>query len=244
MISASTTKRSGPHPIIRWLFSSIGKKTIVALTGIALAAFVTGHLLGNFTIFLGPDWINAYAKHLADLGPMLWVIRLALLGILVAHIFFIALLWKENQAARPKKYLASDPIQTTVFARSMRLSGIIVLAFIVFHLAHFTVRIIDPSYQHMDTMLDGHEVHDVFKMVVVGFSNPWIVAVYLIGLFLLTLHLSHGLGSLFQTLGITNRRLRPLLEFVTKAYAWLLFLGYASIPISILVFGLGKGISK
>ncbi len=244
MISASTTKRSGPHPIIRWLFSSIGKKTIVALTGIALAAFVTGHLLGNFTIFLGPDWINAYAKHLADLGPMLWVIRLALLGILVAHIFFIALLWKENQAARPKKYLASDPIQTTVFARTMRLSGIVVLAFIVFHLAHFTVRIIDPSYQHMDTMLDGHEVHDVFKMVVVGFSNPWIVAVYLIGLFLLTLHLSHGLGSLFQTLGITNRRLRPLLEFVTKAYAWLLFLGYASIPISILVFGLGKGISK
>ena len=244
MISASTTKRSGPHPIIRWLFSSIGKKTIVALTGIALAAFVTGHLLGNFTIFLGPDWINAYAKHLADLGPMLWVIRLALLGILVAHIFFIALLRKENQAARPKKYLASDPIQTTVFARSMRLSGIIVLAFIVFHLAHFTVRIIDPSYQHMDTMLDGHEVHDVFKMVVVGFSNPWIVAVYLIGLFLLTLHLSHGLGSLFQTLGITNRRLRPLLEFATKAYAWLLFLGYASIPISILVFGLGKGISK
>ncbi len=244
MISASTTKRSGPHPIIRWLFSSIGKKTIVALTGIALAAFVTGHLLGNFTIFLGPDWINAYAKHLADLGPMLWVIRIALLGILVAHIFFIALLWKENQAARPKKYLASDPIQTTVFARTMRLSGIVVLAFIVFHLAHFTVRIIDPSYQHMDTMLDGHEVHDVFKMVVVGFSNPWIVAVYLIGLFLLTLHLSHGLGSLFQTLGITNRRLRPLLEFVTKAYAWLLFLGYASIPISILVFGLGKGISK
>ena len=244
MISASTTKRSGPHPIIRWLFSSIGKKTIVALTGIALAVFVTGHLLGNFTIFLGPDWINAYAKHLADLGPMLWVIRLALLGILVAHIFFIALLWKENQAARPKKYLASDPIQTTVFARSMRLSGIIVLAFIVFHLAHFTVRIIDPSYQHMETMLDGHEVHDVFKMVVVGFSNPWIVAVYLIGLFLLTLHLSHGLGSLFQTLGITNRRLRPLLEFVTKAFAWLLFLGYASIPISILVFGLGKGISK
>lgn len=244
MISASTTTRSGPHPIILWLFSSIGKKTIVALTGIALAAFVTGHLLGNFTIYLGPDWINSYAKHLADLGPMLWVIRLALLGILVAHIFFIALLWKENTAARPKKYLASDPIQTTVFARTMRLSGVIVLAFIVFHLAHFTVRIIDPSYQHMDTMLDGHEVHDVFKMVVVGFSNPWIVAVYLIGLFLLTLHLSHGLGSLFQTLGITNRRVRPLLEIVTKAYAWLLFLGYASIPISILVFGLGKGISK
>ena len=244
MISAPSSTRSGPHPLFLWLFSSIGKKTIVALTGILLVLFVTGHLLGNFTIFLGPDWINSYAKHLQDLGPLLWVIRASLLGILVAHIFFTMLLWKENQAARPKKYLASDPIQTTVFARTMRLSGLIVLAFIIFHLAHFTVRIVDPAYQHMDTMLDGHEVHDVYAMVVKGFSVPWIVVVYIVGLFLLTLHLSHGLGSLFQTLGITNQRLRPMLELVTRAYAWLLFVGYASIPIAIFVFGLGKGIVK
>jgi succinate dehydrogenase / fumarate reductase cytochrome b subunit len=96
----------------------------------------------------------------------------------------------------------------------------------------------------MDTMLDGHEVHDVYAMVVKGFSVPWIVVVYVVGLFLLTLHLSHGLGSLFQTLGITNQRLRPMLELVTRAYAWLLFVGYASIPIAIFVFGLGKGIVK
>jgi len=244
MISASSTKRTGPHPIVLWLFSSIGKKTIVALTGIALVLFVTGHLLGNFTLFLGPDWINSYAKHLQDLGPMLWVIRFGLLGVVVLHIFFTMLLWKENHAARPKKYLASDPIKTTIFARTMRLTGLIVFAFIIFHLAHFTVRVVDPSFQHMETTLDGHEVHDVFKMVVVGFSNPWVVAIYLVSLFLLTLHLSHGIGSLFQTLGITNRTLRPILEIATRAYAWALFVGYASIPISILVFGLGKGIVK
>ncbi len=244
MISASPTQRTGPNPILRWLFSSIGKKTVVAVTGILLVAFVTGHLIGNFTIYLGPDWINAYAKKLHDLGPMLWVIRAGLLGILVLHIYFTMLLWKENHAARPKKYLASDPIKTTVFARTMRLSGLIVFAFIIFHLAHFTVRVVDPSFQHMETTLAGHEVHDVFKMVVVGFSNPWVVAVYLVSLFLLTFHLSHGIGSLFQTLGITNRRIRPLIEFVTRAYAWLLFIGYASIPISILVFGLGKGTVK
>jgi len=241
MISASSTTRSGPHPIVRWVLSSIGKKTIVALTGIALVLFVTGHLVGNFTIYLGPDWINSYAKHLQDLGPLLWAIRAALLAILVTHIFFTMLLWKENQNARPAKYLASDPIRTTVFARTMRLSGIVVFAFIIFHLAHFTVRIVDPAFQHMDTMLDGHKVHDVFAMVVAGFCIPWVVLVYIAGLFLLTLHLSHGIGSLFQTLGITNRRIRPLLEIATQAYAWLLFLGYISIPVSIFVFGLGKG---
>ncbi|MDX2081624.1 MAG: succinate dehydrogenase cytochrome b subunit [Terrimicrobiaceae bacterium] len=240
MISATSTKRTGPPPLLLWVMSSIGKKTIVALSGIALVLFVTGHLLGNMTIYLGPDWINSYAKHLADLGPMLWVIRFGLLTVVVLHIFFTMLLWKENQSARPQKYVAYDPVKTTVASRTMRLSGLIVLAFIVFHLAHFTVRIIDPSYQHMETMLDGHEVHDVFKMVVIGFSNPWIVAVYLVGLFLLTLHLSHGIGSLFQTLGITNRRLHSSLVLFSRAYAWALFVGYASIPISILVFGVGR----
>lgn len=241
MISASPTTRTGPNPVFRWLFSSIGKKTVVALTGIALVLFVTGHLLGNFTIYLGPDWINAYAKHLQDLGPLLWVIRLGLLAVVGLHIFFTMLLWKENQEARPKKYIRQDPIKTTLAARTMRLSGLFVLAFIVFHLAHFTLRIVDPAFQHMDTTLDGHKVHDVYKMVVVGFSNPWVSAFYLLGLFLLTKHLSHGIGSLFQTLGITNATVRPTIDLVARTYAWLLFIGYASIPISILVFGLGKG---
>lgn len=234
MISAPSKTRRGPHPILLWLLSSIGKKTIVALTGICLVLFVTGHLLGNFTIYLGPDWLNAYALHLQSLGPILWVIRIGLLAVVGAHILFTMLIWKENQAARPKKYIASDPIQTTVFARTMRLSGLCVLAFIVFHLAHFTLQIVDPSFKHLETMLDGHEVHDVFRMVVLGFSNVPVSLLYIGGLFLLTLHLSHGIGSLFQTLGFTNRTTRPLIELATKAYAWLLFLGYISIPVSVL----------
>lgn len=234
MISAPSTTRRGPHPILLWLLSSIGKKTIVALTGIALVLFVTGHLIGNFTIYLGPDWLNSYAVHLQGLGPLLWVIRLGLLGVVGFHILFTMLLWKENQAARPKKYIASDPIQTTVFARTMRLSGLCVLAFIVFHLAHFTLCVVDPSFKNLHTTLDGHQVHDVYKMVILGFSNVPVSLIYIVGLFLLTLHLSHGIGSLFQTLGITNRSTRPVIELATKAYAWLLFLGYISIPISVL----------
>jgi len=234
MISATSTRRSGPHPIISWLLSSIGKKTVVALTGIVLLMFVTGHLIGNFTIYLGRDWLNWYAAHLQSLGPLLWIIRLSLLGIVGAHILFTMLLWKENQAARPKKYIASDPIKTTVFARTMRLSGLIVLAFIIFHLAHFTAGLVDPSFKHMEAMLDGHEVHDCYGMVVAGFSNVPVVIIYLIGLTLLTMHLSHGIGSLFQTLGITNRRIRPLVEIATRGIAWLLYLGYISIPLAVL----------
>jgi succinate dehydrogenase / fumarate reductase cytochrome b subunit len=242
--SSASSARSGPCAAQLWIFSSIGKKTIVAATGILLVLFVIGHLLGNLTIFLGPDVLNAYAKKLQDLGALLWVIRFGLIGVLVAHIYFTMLLWKENQKARPKKYIAADPIKTTVFARTMRLSGLIVLAFVVFHLAHFTARVVDPSFKNMVADLGGHEVHDVYAMVVKGFSNGPVVAVYVIGLFLLTFHLSHGLASLFQTLGITNRRIRGAYEMAGRGIAWLLFLGYISIPLAIYIFNLGKGIAR
>lgn len=233
-----------PISFVRWIFSSVGKKTVVALTGIVLVLFVTGHLAGNMTIFFGPNLINAYAMHLRDLGPFLWVIRLGLLLTVGFHIYFTMLLWKENAASTPQKYAVSAPMKTTVFSRTMRLSGLFVLAFIVFHLAHFTLLWVDPSFASYHTELNGHEVHDVYKMVIVGFSNPIVSAIYIIALFLLAFHLSHGIGSLFQTLGITNKRLRGVYEGIARLIAWVLFFGYISIPTSILVFGLGKNIIK
>ena len=101
-MGASTTSAARkPSPVTAWLFSSIGKKTVVAVTGILLVLFVIGHLLGNLTFFCGPDWINAYAVHLRDLGPLLWVVRLGLLAAVGLHIFFTMKLWQENHAARP-----------------------------------------------------------------------------------------------------------------------------------------------
>lgn len=229
-------------PLVAWLFSSIGKKTVVALTGILLVLFVVGHLVGNLTIFLGPDAINTYAVKLRDLGPLLWVIRLGLLAVVTLHIVFTMMVWKENQAARPQKYAVFDPIKTTVFARTMRLTGLIVLAFIAFHLAHFTLLWIDPSFARLHTELDGREVHNVYAMVVLGFRNPLVSGFYLFSLALVAFHLSHGIGSLFQTLGLSNKTLRPLFENGARVVAWALFAGYAAIPVSILVFGLGKGI--
>ena len=143
------------------------------------------------------------------LGPLLWVIRLALLATVVLHIGFTMLIWKENQAARPQKYAVNAPIKTTIFARTMRLTGLIVLAFIAFHLAHFTLHLINPSYATLHTDLDGQQVHDVYRMVV---------------------------------LGLSSQTLRPVYEATGRIVAWALFAGYAAIPVSVLFFGLGKGV--
>lgn len=239
--SASSSPAQGLlHAPVAWLFSSIGKKSVVAVTGIALVLFVIGHLLGNLTFFFGPNAINSYAMHLRDLGPLLWVARIGLLGAVGLHIFFTMLVWKENQAARPQKYAVNAPMKTTVFARTMRLTGLIVVAFIVFHIAHFTLWLIDPQYSSYHTELHGKEVHDVYRMVVTGFSNPFVSLFYIFSLALVASHLSHGIGSLFQTLGVTSKRMRPVYETAGKVLAWTLFAGYAAIPVSILL-GVGKG---
>ncbi len=214
------------------LSSSIGRKWIVAITGVLLILFVIGHLLGNLTIFPGPNWINAYAEHLQSLGPFLWVIRLILLTIVGLHITCTILLWKENRAATPQKYAVTNTLQTTIYARSMRLTGLVVLAFIIFHLAHFTWQGFNPETR---TWLDDQGRHDVYRMVIAGFSNPFVSAFYLLAVGLLAMHLSHGIASLFQTLGLTTAKLRPFFERAGRLIALLIFLGYASIPLAVLL---------
>jgi succinate dehydrogenase / fumarate reductase cytochrome b subunit len=167
-----------------------------------------------------------------------------MLTCVVLHIWFTMLLWKENLAAHPQKYAVFAPMKTTIFARTMRLTGLFVLAFVVFHLAHFTLLIVDPGYANYHADLHGREVHDVYRMVIVGFQNPLISLFYIIALALLAFHLSHGIGSLFQTLGVTDKRMRAYYEAGAGILAWVLFVGYASIPISILLFGLGNGVVK
>lgn len=214
--------------------SSIGRKWVVALTGIVLVLFVIGHLLGNLSIFLGPDAINGYALFLQNLGEILWAIRLVLLACVVLHIWFTIALWRENRAARPQKYAVKNDIETTVYARLMRLSGLTVLAFIIFHLAEFTWQAFTPEYRSWH---DSQGRHDVYRMVIAGFSNPFVTGFYIIAIGLLAMHLSHGIASLFQTLGITTAKMRPLFERSGRTVAWIIFAGYISIPLAVF-FGL------
>ena len=214
------------------LSSSIGRKWIVALTGICLILFVIGHMLGNFTFFFGPDWINAYAEHLQGLGFFLWVIRIALLAVVGTHILFTILLWHENMRANPGKYAVRNTLETTLYARSMRLTGLVVLAFIIFHVVHFTWQGFNPETRLWH---DAEGRHDVYRMMVAGFSNVPVSGFYILAVGLLAMHLSHGIASLFQTLGLSTARMRPRYELAARIIGWLIFAGFASIPLSVLI---------
>jgi succinate dehydrogenase / fumarate reductase cytochrome b subunit len=213
--------------------SSIGKKFIVAATGVVLILFVVGHLLGNLQIFLGPDWVNSYAEHLRALGPLLWAIRIFLLVNLLLHIYFTISLAIENRRARPVSYKKKDYIKATFASRYMAMSGLIVLAFILYHLAHFTVRVTDPRFLLLKA--DPLNRYDVYSMMVYGFQNIFVSGFYILGMFLLALHLSHGTSSFFQSLGLNDKKLTPRLATAGRVFAWLIFIGYTSIPVAVLL---------
>lgn len=213
--------------------SSVGKKIIVALTGIILILFIIGHLIGNLLIFLGPGWINGYAEHLRELGPILWLIRVLLFITVVIHIYVTILLAIENRRARPERYVKKEYAKASFASRSMVMSGLIVLAFIIYHIAHFTVRVTDPRFALLKHDPLNH--YDVYSMMVYGFQNVYVSAFYLVGMFLLALHLSHGASSFFQSLGLNDQKLTPRLARWGRIFAWLIFIGYMSIPVAVLL---------
>jgi succinate dehydrogenase / fumarate reductase cytochrome b subunit len=213
--------------------SSVGRKIIVAVTGVILILFVIGHLLGNLQIFLGPEWINSYAEHLRDLGPLLWVIRAFLLVTVLTHIYYTIRLVIENRHARPEHYRRKEIVKATLASRTMAMSGLILLAFIIYHLLHFTVRTTDPSFLTLPKDPLGH--YDVYSMMILGFQHPVVSGFYVLSTFLLALHLSHGSSSFFQSLGLNNQKLTPRLAFAGRVFAWLLFVGYSSIPAAVLL---------
>ncbi len=206
---------------------------MVAVSGLILLGFIIGHLLGNLQIFLGPDWINSYAEHLQSLGPILWAIRAFLLVTVIAHIYYTIRLAIDNRRARPARYAEKHYVKATFASRYMWLSGLVVLAFILYHLAHFTLVVADPHLRALKP--DALNRHDVFSMMVYGFRNPIVSAFYLLSMFLLMLHLTHGASSFFQSLGLNDKRLNPRLAWWGRVFAWLIFLGYCSIPIACLI---------
>ncbi len=206
---------------------------IVAVTGLILLAFIIGHLLGNLQIFLGPEWINSYAEHLRQLGPLLWLIRAFLLLSVVLHILYTIRLALDNRRARPVRYARKEHVKATFASRYMWLSGLVVLAFIVYHLAHFTVRVADPRFLLLKA--DPLNRYDVYSMMVYGFQNVIVSTFYIIAMFLLTLHLTHGASSFFQSLGLNDKNLTPKLARAGRIFAWLIFLGYTAIPVAVLL---------
>ena len=226
----------------------------MALTGLVLVLFVLGHMLGNLQIFLGAEVINAYAYKLHNVLPpaALWAVRLVLLGTIAIHIWAAISLTLDNRRARPQGYDEDKPIQATYGARTMRMSGIILLSFIIFHIAHYTVRVVPtmeyddpavmspvevPLVKHGEVVLkDGQPImtFNVNDMMVDGFQVWWVSAFYIVATALLCLHLSHGFSSMFQSMGLRNSLWRKRLDRVALAYGWVIFLGFAIIPVATL----------
>jgi len=215
--------------------STIFAKTVMALTGLALFLFVVGHLAGNLQIFSGRDAVNSYAELLKHSGPLLWTVRIGLLILLLLHLVSATQVTLRSRAARPVAYTMLQPVRSTYASRTMLMTGLILLAYVVFHLLHFTVGVIQPEGHALIEQLDAGQRPDVYGMMITGFQNPWIVISYVVAMGLLALHLSHGVSSAFQTLGVTHPRWLFLKSWFGPLVAIVIFAGYVSIPTAVLL---------
>ncbi len=218
--------------------SSLGKKYLMAISGMLLFLFVIAHMLGNLQIFLGKDVINGYAHFLKSTPELLWAGRVGLLTLAILHIITALQLARANSKARPISYDETKVYKASFASQSILFSGLIVLAFIIYHLLHFTFGVVvQPEALSYQTKLpnETEPVHDVYRMMVTGFSNPWIAAIYLICMGLLCLHLSHGVSSMFQSLGWRKKAFYAAIDRFAKIAAVVIFLGNCSIPLAILL---------
>ncbi|MFN7341025.1 MAG: succinate dehydrogenase cytochrome b subunit [Opitutia bacterium] len=206
----------------------------MALTGLVLVGFVLGHMLGNLLYFQGPEALDAYAKWLHGLGPVLWVARITLLVAVAVHIWVGISLAAENRAARAGGPEVAATRRASLASRTMPYTGVVILGFIVFHLLHFTLRTVSPP---VTAAGDAGNVHEMIRL---GFADPLVSAFYIVAMALLCLHLSHGVSSMFQTLGLRNERWRGPLDLGAAAYGWVIFLGFASIPVHVLAVQASK----
>src|SRR4051812_28627876 len=232
--------------------SSIGRKILMAATGVILIGFVIGHLVGNLQVFQDPDHINGYAHFLRSLGPTLWIARIVLLVSAVLHIWAATVLTLENAKARGSEpYAVKHTIRATLASRTMRLTGYVVLAFVIYHLAHFTWGVAQkdtfkgnlPAYRMQEdyrvagfvTVKQGTEVEDVHSMVIRGFQQPLVSLFYIVAVGLLSVHLLHGVDSMFQTFGLRSHKWGRGLRAFALLFCAAYFLFNLTIPASVLL---------
>ena len=219
--------------LLRLYRSTIGKKVIMAVTGLMLVGFVIGHMAGNLQVFLGPAKMNGYAAFLKSTGELLWLVRI---GLLVAVLLHILMAWQLTQiktSARPVDYALRAPQVSTVASRTMRWGGVLLLVFIVFHILHFTTGTIFPPSIRADATHPGFSASDVYGNVVSTFQVPWVVAFYVVSMLFLMLHLFHGAWSSVRTLGLTKASEHPLNRRVATIVALAVWLGFTAVPVAV-----------
>lgn len=224
--------------------SSLGKKYVMAVTGFVLFGFVCGHMVGNLQFFLGAEAINRYAHFLQSNKELLYPVRLFMLAMVGLHIWSAVRLTLENRAARPMTYEGAKFPGASYASRTMIWSGLIIAAFVVFHLLHYTVKaqavtLLGKDIGGFQYELHGTMVPDVFKMMVLGFSQPLVSVFYIVAVWLICLHLGHGVGAMFQSLGIKTKEWGELINRFGLIAGYALAIGYTTIPVGVLL-GFGK----
>jgi succinate dehydrogenase / fumarate reductase cytochrome b subunit len=197
----STHDTHAAENVMGFFASSIGKKVVMAVTGLGLFGFVVAHMLGNLQVYLGPEVLNAYGEKLREYPAVLWGLRVGLLAAAALHVWSAYSLTRMNQQARPRGYRERANRASTYASRTMRWSGVILLLFIVYHLLHFTFgpRAVHPRF------VPG----DVYHNFVTGFQNPLVSAAYIVAMLALGLHMYHGVWSMLQTVGLSHPRYDP-----------------------------------
>jgi len=211
--------------------SALGKKAVMAVTGIILFGFVLVHMLGNLKLYLGPEALNHYAEWLREMGsPLfphesaLWIFRLVLLAAVAGHMWSAWRVTRESWAARPSKYERAERVQLDYASRTMRWGGVIIALFVVYHILHFTTGTLHSDF------VPG----DVYHNVVAGFSIWWVALIYIVANLLLGLHLYHGLWSMFQSLGWNHRRFNAWRRYFAVTFAVVVTAGNVSFPVAVL----------
>ncbi len=231
--AVTTTRTLANHRVVAFWHTMVGKKVVLAVTGVVLILFVIAHMLGNLKIFSGPDEINAYSRFLREVGmpelaygQLLWVVRIILLACVGLHITAAVQLSRMSWAARPLAYSAKRNVETTFAARMMRWGGALLVAFVVFHLLHLTAGAVGFRAGQFKDL-------SVYQNVVTAFA-VWPIAVfYVVAMGALCLHLYHGIWSMLQTLGWNTARSQTTLKILSRAIAIVVFLGFSSVPVSV-----------
>jgi succinate dehydrogenase / fumarate reductase cytochrome b subunit len=219
--------------VLRFYRSTVGKKVIMAVTGLIGIGYVILHMAGNLQAFAGREKINAYSAVLH--GPaleLLWIARIVLIAAVVLHVVVAYQLTMLARRARPVGYKERDPQVSTIWSRSLRVGGVVLLAFIVFHLLHLTTRQVDPA--GWANRYDASGRYDIYGNIVASFRIWWVSALYLVAMIALGMHLWHGVWSFGRSLGVAKPSDHPLRRRIAPVLALVLWLGFSIVPIAVL----------
>jgi succinate dehydrogenase / fumarate reductase cytochrome b subunit len=215
---------AGIERAARFYDSSIGKKAVMAVTGLILFGFLVVHMLGNLQVFLGMAVMDHYAETLHANPPLLWGVRMILLVSVILHIWASIQLYSLKKTARPVAYVKPGNVQASWASRTMMFTGPVIAAFVVFHLLHLTTGTLHPQFVPLHA----------FENVVSGFRQPVVALIYIVAMLLAGKHLSHGIWSMFQSVGFNHPRYTPRIKKFAAVFSWILVAGFISVPIAVL----------